>query len=99
MSPRTHWSHGWCDVHRTDMDSKISIRNYSLSYDRDQVLSDVSFEVPRNAITTVFGPAGGGKSGLLRSINRMAELVPGEHHTGDILIDGASIFAPSVNIP
>ncbi len=81
------------------MDIKVSIRNYSLFYGREQVLNDVTLNVPRNAILTVFGPAGGGKSGLLRSINRMAEIPQGEHHTGDILIDDQSIFAPGVTVP
>mgnify|MGYP001049820717 CR=1 FL=1 len=81
------------------MDVKIEIRNYSLSYGQDRILDDVTLSIPRNAVLAIFGPAAGGKSGLLRSINRMAELAPHEHHTGDILMDGQSIFAPSVDLP
>lgn len=55
--------------------------------------------VPRNAVLAVFGPAGSGKSGLLRSLNRMAELAPNERHTGDILLDGKSIFGAEVDLP
>lgn len=80
------------------MDAKIEIRNYSLFYGREQVLGDVTLNVPRNAILTIFGPAGGGKSGLLRSINRMAELPHGTRHQGDILLDGHSVFAPAVDV-
>lgn len=81
------------------MDAKIEIENYSLYYGRDQVLSDVTLAVPRNAVLAIFGPAGGGKSGLLRSLNRMAELAPYERHTGDIRMDGVSIFRPEVDVP
>jgi phosphate transport system ATP-binding protein len=81
------------------MDAKIEIDHYSLYYGSEQVLNDITLSVPRNAVTVIFGPAGGGKSGLLRSINRMAELVPHERHTGDIRIDGVSIFGPQVNVP
>jgi phosphate transport system ATP-binding protein len=81
------------------MDTKIEIRNYSLYYDRDQVLDDITLTVPRNSVLAIFGPAGSGKSGMLRSINRMAELAPYERHSGDILLDGVSIFGPEVNVP
>jgi phosphate transport system ATP-binding protein len=81
------------------MDIKIEFDHYSLSYGRDKVLDDITLAVPHNAVLAIFGPAGGGKSGLLRSINRMAELAPGERHTGDIRMDGASIFRPDVDLP
>ncbi|HET9223972.1 MAG TPA: phosphate ABC transporter ATP-binding protein, partial [Roseiflexaceae bacterium] len=81
------------------MDAKIEIQNYSLFYGREQLLQDITLVVPRNAVLAIFGPASSGKSGLLRSINRMAELAPHARHTGDILMDGTSIFAPSVDLP
>lgn len=80
-------------------DIKIRVRDYSLFHGRDQVLNTISLDVPRNAILSVFGPAGGGKTGLLRSFNRMAELEANERHSGDILMDEHSIFAPDVSPP
>ncbi|HEX5691923.1 MAG TPA: ATP-binding cassette domain-containing protein, partial [Roseiflexaceae bacterium] len=79
--------------------TKIEIQDYSLFYGREQILKAITLAVPRNAVLAIFGPAGGGKSGLLRSINRMAELPAHARHSGDILMDGASIFAPTVNLP
>lgn len=81
------------------MDAKIEIQAYSLFYGHDQVLDSVTLTVPRNAVLAIFGPAGSGKSGLLRSLNRMAELTPHERHTGDILLDGVSIFRPDIDLP
>jgi phosphate transport system ATP-binding protein len=81
------------------MDAKIEIQNYSLYYGREQILNDITLTVPRNAVLAIFGPASSGKSGLLRSLNRMAELAPHERHAGDIRMDGTSIFAPSVDLP
>ena len=81
------------------MDSKVEIQSYSLWLGKDAVLKSVTMEVPRNAVLSVFGPAGGGKSGLLRSMNRMAELDPREKHAGDIRMDGGSIFADEINVP
>ena len=80
------------------MNPKIEIKDYSLWFGSDQVLKSIAMTVPRNQVVAVFGPAGSGKSGLLRSINRMAELDPRQRHTGDILMDGASIFAPEAKI-
>jgi phosphate transport system ATP-binding protein len=81
------------------MDAKIEFDNYTLAYSRDTVLNNITLAVPRNAVLAIFGPAGSGKSGLLRSINRMAELEPNERHQGDIRMDGASIFAHAVSLP
>jgi phosphate transport system ATP-binding protein len=79
--------------------ARIEFDDYSLSLNSDSVLRNVSLGIPSNAITAVFGPAGGGKSGLLRSINRMAELAGREHHSGDLRIDGVSVFAPGADLP
>jgi phosphate transport system ATP-binding protein len=81
------------------MDTKIEFDHYTLAYGRDTVLNDITLSVSRNQVLAVFGPAGSGKSGLLRSINRLAELEPNERHQGDIRMDGASIFAPEVDLP
>ena len=81
------------------MDTKIEFDHYTLAYGQDTVLKDITLAVPRNAVTAIFGPAGSGKSGFLRSINRMAELEPNERHGGDIRMDGKSIFADSTNLP
>lgn len=81
------------------MDTKIEFDHYTLAYGGETVLNDISLNVPRNAVLAVFGPAGSGKSGFLRSINRMAELDLGERHSGDVRMDGVSIFAPEVDLP
>lgn len=55
--------------------NKISIDHLSLDYsDGAESLKDITFEIPTNAITVLFGPAGGGKSTLLRTINRLNDL-------------------------
>lgn len=82
------------------MTTKIDIDHYSLFLGADAVLKDVTLAIPDRAVTAVFGPAGGGKSGLLRSINRLAELLPAkERHEGDIKLDGKSIFDGDVDLP
>ena len=54
---------------------KVSVQNLSLGYsDGKESLRHVSLDVRSHAITVLFGPAGGGKSTLLRTINRLNDL-------------------------
>jgi phosphate transport system ATP-binding protein len=61
-------------------------------------LRDVSLRVYPNQITVIFGPAGGGKSTLLRLMNRLNDLIPGRRLEGRILLDGGDIYAPGVDV-
>ena len=70
----------------------LESRNYSFWYGPTQALSEISCMIPRNAITALIGPSGCGKTTFLRSINRLHDLTPGARHTGDILLDGGSVF-------
>jgi phosphate transport system ATP-binding protein len=54
--------------------------------------------VPANAITVFLGPAGGGKTTLLRMINRLNDLEDSSQRTGTILIDDQDIYAPHVDV-
>ncbi len=78
---------------------KIRIDNVSYSYGETQALKDVSLDIPANAITVVFGPAGGGKTTLLRLINRLNDMVDGTRMSGRIWLDGQDIYGPRVNLP
>ncbi len=77
---------------------KIRIQNVSYAYDDKPALSDVTLDVPDNAVTVLFGPAGGGKTTLLRLINRLNDLVEGSRLSGRILLDGEDLYAPGVDV-
>jgi phosphate transport system ATP-binding protein len=79
-------------------DPKISIRDVSYTYDGKMALRDVTLDVPPNSVTVVFGPAGGGKSTLLRLINRLNDLVDDTHMSGQVLLDGQDIYAPNTDV-
>ena len=67
--------------------NKISIESFSLRYsDGTESLRDISLDIPANSITVLFGPAGGGKSTLLRVLNRLNDLAD------VVLIDGRVIL-------
>jgi phosphate transport system ATP-binding protein len=78
---------------------KIRIENVSYFYGDKQALKDVSLDVPANAVTVLFGPAGGGKTTLLRLINRLNDIVDDTRMTGRIWLDGQDIYAPEVDPP
>ena len=71
----------------------IDVRIYAFWYGRTQALFDLTFTIPRRAVTALIGPSGCGKSTFLRSVNRLNELIPGTRHTGDILLEGVSVFS------
>jgi phosphate transport system ATP-binding protein len=83
----------------SEVEPKIRIEGVSYFYGEKQALKDVSVDVPANAITVLFGPAGGGKTTLLRLINRLNDIVDGTRMTGRILLDGQDVYAREVDPP
>jgi len=79
-------------------DPKIRIESVSYSYGDHVALREVALDIPTNAITVLFGPAGGGKTTLLRLINRLNDLVEGTRMSGRILLDGKDIYAPGTDV-
>jgi phosphate transport system ATP-binding protein len=78
---------------------RIRIEQVSYAYGEKQALKDVTLDIEANAITVLFGPAGGGKTTLLRLINRLNDLVEGTSMSGRILLDGQDIYAPGTHVP
>ena len=78
---------------------KIRLENLSYSYDGKLALQDITLDVPARAVSVLFGPAGGGKTTLLRLINRLNDLVDGTEMSGRVLVDGDDIYAPGMNVP
>jgi phosphate transport system ATP-binding protein len=75
----------------------IDVRAYNFWYGGTQALFDLTFTIPRRAVTALIGPSGCGKTTFLRSINRLNELIPGTRHTGDVLLEGVSVFSKGVD--
>ena len=71
---------------------KYSIKNLDLFYTDFQALKKVNLSIENNEIMAFIGPSGCGKSTLLKSLNRMNDLVEGCRITGEVLLDGESIY-------
>ena len=81
------------------MQSKIMVEHLAVQYDDGtESLRDVSLRIPANQITVLFGPAGGGKSTLLRTFNRLNDLADGVRVSGRVLIDGKDLLASGVDV-
>lgn len=81
-----------------NMDAHIQIHNLNTHYGSGQALKDVSLDIPKHQITVIMGPSGCGKTTLLKSINRFLELYDDARLTGEVLIDGEDIYAPTVDV-
>jgi phosphate transport system ATP-binding protein len=76
---------------------KIQVRDLRVSYGTKDILGGISFDVDRNDIFAVIGPAQSGKSSLLKCLNRTIELIPGVKRSGQVLMDGVDVAElPSV---
>lgn len=71
---------------------KIIIKDLDLYYGEFQALKSVSQIIQENQITAYIGPSGCGKTTLLKSLNRMNDLIEGCRITGEVLLDGANIY-------
>jgi phosphate transport system ATP-binding protein len=79
--------------------SIIEIENFSLQYsDGTESLRNINLSIPEHQISVVFGPAGGGKSTLLRALNRLNDLADVTHITGKITVDGINVLDPATNL-
>ena len=72
--------------------NKFSIHDMNLHYGSFHALKDVQLEIAPHEITAFIGPSGCGKSKLLKSLNRMNDLVEGCRIDGQVLLDGEDIY-------
>lgn len=77
--------------------SKIEINNLELYYDEFKAIKGIDLNIEENEITAFIGPSGCGKSTVIKTLNRMNDLIDGCKISGDILLDGQSINSFDVN--
>ena len=79
---------------------KIVVEHLSLRYitGMEESLKDITLRIPANAVTVLFGPAGGGKSSFLRCLNRLNDLVEIQTLEGKIFLDDENILDPKTDV-
>jgi phosphate transport system ATP-binding protein len=78
--------------------SHIKIKQLYVSYGSHQVLKNINLDIPDRQIVAIIGPSGCGKTTLLKSMNRLLDLNEDVEVTGDILIDGCSIYNTGMDV-
>jgi phosphate transport system ATP-binding protein len=77
----------------------IEVEHFSLGYsDGTESLKDITLSIPENLITVMLGPAGGGKSTLMRAMNRLNDLADVTSISGKITVDGMDVMDPKTNV-
>lgn len=77
---------------------KIQTRGLNLYYGPRLAVRDVNFAATPGEITAIIGPSGCGKSTVLRSLNRINDVVPGFRMEGSIQLDGQELLGDRVDV-
>ncbi|AIJ34165.1 phosphate transporter ATP-binding protein [Corynebacterium imitans] len=77
--------------------SKLELNDVNIYYDDFHAVRDVNMKIPAQAVTAFIGPSGCGKSTVLRTLNRMHEVIPKASVKGEILLDGHNIYGKNVD--
>jgi phosphate transport system ATP-binding protein len=76
----------------------IEMEKVGVAYADNAVVHEVTMDVPERQVTAFIGPSGCGKTTLLRSLNRMNDLVESARVTGTIRVAGRDIYAPGTDV-
>jgi phosphate transport system ATP-binding protein len=75
---------------------KLRAEHLDVRYGPKLAVRDVSLDVPPHAVTAFIGPSGCGKSTILRTFDRMNDLIPNVRIGGTVTLDGEDIYAEGV---
>ncbi|HXK19276.1 MAG TPA: phosphate ABC transporter ATP-binding protein [Polyangiaceae bacterium] len=76
---------------------KLDIQALSISYGERAVVRNLTLSIPSGSIYAVIGPAGSGKTSLLRTINLLSVELDRARVAGKVLLDGRDVLAPNVD--
>src|SRR5438309_3283637 len=79
------------------MAKNVQMKDVEIYYGEFHAVQGVNLSVPPHAVTAFIGPSGCGKSTVLRTINRMHEVIPGARVEGRVELDGEDIYRPGVD--
>jgi len=78
--------------------AKMSARGVAVAYDATLAVRGVDLDILLGEVTALIGPSGCGKSTLLRCFNRMNDDIPGCRVSGEICLDGESIYGAELDV-
>ncbi len=85
-------------VKENDNNIKMSVTGMNFYYDDFLALKNLNLEIVKNEVLAFIGPSGCGKSTMLRSLNRINDLISGAKVEGLITLEGEDIYAPGYDV-
>ena len=79
------------------MSKQIDIKDLDIFYGDFRAVDGVEMQIKPRSVTAFIGPSGCGKSTVLRTLNRMHEVIPGATVSGEVLMDGNDIYGAGVD--
>jgi len=79
------------------MAKSIDVSDLDIYYGDFKAVEGVNMTIKARSVTAFIGPSGCGKSTMLRSLNRMHEVIPGARVEGKIMVDGQSLYDASID--
>jgi len=79
------------------MAQRIDVKDLNIFYGSFKAVEDVSMSIEARSVTAFIGPSGCGKSTMLRTLNRMHEVIPGGRVEGSIELGGRDLYAKDVD--
>ena len=79
------------------MATSIDVSDLDIYYGDFLAVQGVNMTIKARSVTAFIGPSGCGKSTMLRSLNRMHEVIPGARVEGKIMVDGQSLYDPTID--
>ncbi|TRY18596.1 phosphate ABC transporter ATP-binding protein [Tessaracoccus rhinocerotis] len=79
------------------MSKRIELQDVDIYYGKFHAVRQVNMTIQPRAVTAFIGSSGCGKSTVLRSLNRMHEVIEGAYVTGQVLLDGVDLYARDVD--
>ena len=75
----------------------FDVKDVEIFYGSFRAVRDINLDIHGNEITAFIGPSGCGKTTVLRSLNRMNDLIDGSHLKGTVSYHGVNLYDPQVN--
>ena len=79
------------------MAKRIDVSGLSAYYGSTRAVEDISLTVEPRTVTAFIGPSGCGKSTVLRTLNRMHEVIPGTRVEGKVLLDDVDLYGANID--
>jgi phosphate transport system ATP-binding protein len=76
----------------------ISVQHLNVEIANQQILKDITINIPNKKVVSIIGPSGCGKTTLLKSFNRLLDDTADVKITGKVLVDGENIYDPKAEV-